>query len=213
MSDQNVSTEPSAIDLAIAKAKARKAARAAGGETEVVASTKAAKQPKAEKVVDLEKLAAKELKLAERAAAKFERDAARDIKRQAKLDERKPANLTKVERAESKLPKLSDAASFAFNQLTLNHTSADLATMALHIQHFNRANATQRAATTKLTVGNDVRITGGDPRYVGMIGTVAKAQRIRCYVTVEGLNKDVYLFTSDVEVLDADVCEATGTEG
>jgi hypothetical protein len=46
---------------------------------------------------------------------------------------------------------------------------------------------------------------------VGQTGTVSKAQRIRCYVEIPGVNKPVYLFTSDVETISEIV--ATGTNG
>jgi len=67
--------------------------------------------------------------------------------------------------------------------------------------------ATQRALSQKVAAGDEVRILGGDPRYVGMTGTVSKAQRIRCYVTVGGVNKPIYLFTSDVQVLEGESLE------
>jgi hypothetical protein len=84
--------------------------------------------------------------------------------------------------------------------------------LALHIQHFNRVKATERALDQRVVQGTPVRIIGGDPKFMGMTGTVTKAQRIRCYVTVPGAKREVYLFTSDVEVLEA-VQSATGTEG
>jgi hypothetical protein len=210
-------TQSNDIDKAIAAAKARKAAKAGlaegGGETTVATkATKEPKAPKAPKVVDAEKLEAKAAKDAERARAKAERDAAREVKRAAKSAEKKPAHLSKVERAASKLPDLGNATPY-FSELTLNLTGPELAALSLHLQHFNRANATNAAASTKLEAGMNVRIVGGDPRYIGMEGTVAKAQRIRCYVTVEGVNKDVYLFTSDVEQLVSEDASATGTEG
>ena len=39
-------------------------------------------------------------------------------------------------------------------------------------------------------------------------GVVFKAQRIRCYVTLEGVSKPVYLFTSDVSPVAAESSEA-----
>jgi hypothetical protein len=51
--------------------------------------------------------------------------------------------------------------------------------------------------------GDHVRITGGE--HAGKTGYVSKAQRIRCFVDIEGLpegkKKNVYLYISQVEVL------------
>jgi hypothetical protein len=44
-----------------------------------------------------------------------------------------------------------------------------------------------------------------------MTGSVTKAQRIRCYVTVPGVKREVYCFTSDIEVLEATQA-LTGTD-
>ena len=47
-----------------------------------------------------------------------------------------------------------------------------------------------------------------------MTGVVSKAQRIRAYVTVEGVNKDVYVFSSDLAPLaDADAVLLDASNG
>ena len=204
-----------AIDKAIAAAKARKAAKAgtkADGATAQPTSeeapVKGAKKTKA-KPTDADKAAAKAAKDAEREAKKAERDAARAAKKAERESARKPAHMSKVEKAASKLPALSDAARLMFNEITANATSTEVATLAAHLVHFNRAKATERALTQKLSVGDAVTIVSGDPRFIGMTGTVSKAQRIRCYVDVPGVSKPVYLFTSDVEVMETEqVAEA-----
>lgn len=225
------------IDAAIKAAEARKAAKAAGGATEKVAAkpSKPAKGDKAEKP-------AKALKAdeAERAAKKAqiekdreERKAKKELERAAKAAEklaaRKPAHMSKVEKAAEKLPVLAETAQVLFGDATANLSRDQITALALHLQHFNRVKATERALNTKIEAGMTVRIVGGDPRYVGMVGTIEKAQRIRCYVEVDGLAKSVYCFTSDVELceeetetVDEDVereaiqeesQESTGTEG
>jgi hypothetical protein len=199
----------SAIDKAIAKAQARKAAKAGVTDNEGtltpvvkrVAKEKPVKAPKAAKVPDAEKVAAKAAKDAERAARKLERDAARALKRSEREAAKPSAHMSKVERAASKLPALTEEAQVMFSDITSNLGRDQVAAIALHLGHFNRVQATQRALSQKVAAGDEVRILGGDPRYVGMTGTVSKAQRIRCYVTVEGVNKPIYLFTSDVDVL------------
>ena len=99
-----------------------------------------------------------------------------------------------------------------FNEVTTNFSAEQITALALHLQHFNRVKATERALNQKIEAGMSVRIIGGDPKYIGMTGTVSKAQRIRCYVEVPGIKKPVYLFTSDVEP-SREAPAATGTDG
>lgn len=195
--DQKVSE----IDKAIKAAQARKANKAAAGTVEAAATTPSEpKAPAKPKMTEEEKAA----KLAEREAARAARKTERDAARAAKLAEREanraPAHMKKVQKAAEKLSALGQAAELLFNEATANLTAADLASLAAHIQHFNRVKSTERAAAQKLEIGQTVNIVGGDPRFIGKSGTLAKVQRIRCYVTVEGINKPVYLFTSDVEL-------------
>jgi len=199
----------SAIDKAIANAKNRKATRegkpAAEGET--AAAPKAAKAPKAPKepstpkrprLTDEQKAAREATRATERAEKKAARDAARATKKAERDAARQPAHMRKVAKAAEKLGSLNESAQLLFNEATANLTAADLATLALHIQHFNRVKATERALSQSIEAGMEVTIVGGDPRFIGQTGTVFKAQRIRCYVTVAGAKKPVYLFTSDV---------------
>jgi len=211
--DKLTDTNVSAIDKAIAAAQARKAMKATNGEKPAKAPkepkpAKEPKAPKAPKFTDEEKAAKLAARDAERAAKKALRDEARAAKIAEREANRTPAHMKKVAKAAEKLGILTDSASLLFNEATANLTAADLAVLALHLQHFNRVKATERAAGQKLTAGMNVEIVAGDPRFIGKTGTVAKAQRIRCYVTVEGLAKPVYLFTSDVAVLaSADVAQ------
>lgn len=202
MSNSNVSE----IDKAIQAAKARKEAKS-GTKGATVEGTKPAKaqgEPKAiaasNKPTDAEKAAKQAQRDAERAAKKLERDTAREAKAAEKAASQvaKVAHMSKVDKAKTRLPALSVAAQVAVDDVTSNFSAADVAAIAAWLGHFNRAQATARALTAKLAVGDHVRITGGDPRYVGMVGTVTKAQRIRCYVDVSGVAKPVYLFSSEV---------------
>lgn len=212
MSDKN--EKMNAIDKAIVAAKARKATKdTANGE-------KPAKAPKAEKPAPKRPRLTDEQKAERKAkleADRAERKAARELKRAEKKAEReanrKPAHMSKVLKAGAKLPTLDKATESLFNEATANLTASGIAVLVAHLSHFNRVKATERAAGQKVNTGDTVRITGGDVRYLGMEGTVTKAQRIRCYVDV-GAKKPVYLFTSDVEVTtSAVVAEKTGTEG
>lgn len=220
-------TKLSAIDLALAAAKARKAAKDASTSSEP--TTPKAKPTKAEKVAatpkvkkspatdDEAKAARKaqreETKAQKLAALEAERTARRTAREAAKAEkavakktadaDKKPAHMKKVEKAASKLPKLNDQATLMFNDIISNLDAASIASMALHLQHHNRVAATQRAREVTLEAGDSVRIIGGDPRYIGMNGTVDRAQRIRCYVEVPGFKRPIYLFTSDVERTEA----------
>lgn len=226
MNDDNTT----AIDAAIAAAKARKAAKNNPTEestaTDAVESTtpgekparkarivgpKPEKEPKKPRQTDEEKAAKKATRDAERESKKETRQQLRAEKLAVKAADKKPAHMEKVLKAASRLPSLTETASRFLNEVTVNLSAADLTALALHIQHFNRVKATHRALSQRVGVGDSVRIVSGDTRYVGQAGVVSKAQRIRCYVEVPGAKKPVYLFTSDVEILSAAM--ATGTNG
>jgi len=196
------------LDKALAKAKNRRAA-----STGTTATEKPAKAPKAEKepsapkrprLTDEQKAARETEKQAARTARKAERDAARQAKKAAKDASKQPAHMRKVAKAAEKLGPLgNEALELLFSEITANYTAAQVAKLSAHLQHFNRVKATERALTQRIEAGQQVRIVGGDSRFIGQVGTVSKAQRIRCYVEVEGSKKPVYLFTSDVEPVTA----------
>jgi len=204
---QTLDTKFSAIDKALAAAKARKAAKELLPQTSAEvpdAPTEARK-----KATDEEKAA----KLAVRAQKQAQLKADREARKAAKAQQPKgPAHMKKIDRAASKLPELNDQTQLLFNEATTNFSSGQLTALALHLQHFNRVKATERALSQKVEVGSRVRIIGGDPKFIGMTGTVSKAQRIRCYVSVPGVKREVYCFTSDVELV-ASSLASTGTDG
>lgn len=208
--DSNLNNKLSAIDKALAAARARKAAKKPDAE-----STEASPKTPRGKVDPSTKAADKAAKDADRAARQEKLKAEREERRAAKEADRangKPAHMKKIATAASKLPALNDAAQILFTDITSNLSREQVAAISLHLQHFNRVRATETALNQKLQVGQQVRILGGDPRFVGKTGTIAKAQRIRCYVDVPGARRSVYLFTSEVEII-ADPVVKTGTEG
>jgi hypothetical protein len=205
-----MSDEISAIDKAIQAAQARKAAKAGTSDASEASATpkaprapKAPKEPKRPRLTDEEKAARQAARDAERATKKAEREAARAAKKAARDNERKTPHMSKVEKAASKLPALSEAAQLAVNDITANFGASTVSAIAAHLQHFNRVKATERALSQTISTGDTVRIVSGDSRFIGQTGEVFKAQRIRCYVTVPGAKKPVYLFTSDVELVSA----------
>lgn len=217
------SVKLSAIDRALAAAKARKAAKeAAGLEPEVTAAPKAKKVPtpkapkiKVEKVVDPSVVEARAAKAAARAEAKasklaqFEADrAARKAAREAKAAVRAatktvvvPAHLKKVERAKAKLPQLNEEMQKEFNGIVSNFGLPQLEALAMHLQLHTRTEKTLRATKGgPLPLGATVTIIGGDPRYIDKRGTVVTSQKLRATVAVEGAKKPVYIYTSEAKV-------------
>lgn len=213
-----MSDSMNAIDKAIAAAKARKAMKegkappASDSSPTFVTATEV--RPGRKMAATASETAAKlKERETERNARKAERDAARALKqaeRAAVLAGRTP-HMGKVEKAAAKLPSLGETAQHFMNDITANCSAADVAALAAHLQHFNRVSATSRALSQKLEVGMTVRIVSGDARYLGRVGVLDRVQRIRCFVTLEGVNKDVYLFTSDVEPCEVEV-EETDSE-
>ena len=209
----NMKTKLSAIDIALAVAKARKATKESLDHTAGEASSKT-KKPKVETAQGFAKAQKTEALKAAREAARAVRAAERDERRAAKVLARgqaKTPHMKKIEKAASSLPSMNDSTTCTFNEVTTNFSAEQINALALHLQHFNRVRATERALNQKLEVGQQVRIIGGPTKHVGKLATVDRAQRIRCFVNIPGVNKPVYLFTSDVELVAA--MQATGTEG
>jgi hypothetical protein len=206
------------IDAAIARANAAKTTggtvSAAPGETaedraKRLATERAAKS--AEKDVEREKKRAE--RQVELDKQRAERKQARETKREARLAElaaRKPAHLSKVEKAAANLPEMSEAAKEVFELASgLNRTDTEV--LAAHLGFLARKNATMQATTASLKVGMPCRVIGGQAKYIGHAGVVSKVQRIRCFVTLEENGKEIYLFTSDVEVTGEAPAEAPVT--
>lgn len=216
----------SAIDRALAAAKARKAAKEAAGITEETITVpvaakpkvpKAAKEPKVkvERPTDEAKAArsaerearraAKAAKEAEERAAKDARKAERAAKREAKASaksEKKPTHMKKVERARSKLRPLNSEAEKLFSEVVTNFSVQVIEDIAEHLMVHVRAYKTQRAtALEALPLGATVKITGGDRRYVGMTGKVVHSQRLRAKIEVPGVTKEVYIYNGEAEVV------------
>lgn len=194
----------SEIDKRLNEAKTRKAQREGNPE-----SGEAETKKTRAKLTDDEKNARKAEADANRLKKKQEREQERAVKKQERASSKKPAHLAKVEKAFNKLPILNEAMQTVFNDVTSNFSRDQIGALAAHLNHHNRVSATTRALEQTLSIGDKVRIVGGDPRFIGQEGTVDKAQRIRCYVMVGG-GKRAYLFTSDVERIQSDAKQATG---
>jgi len=212
MQTNDMNTKLSAIDKALAIAKARKEAK---GESAEIPTAKPPK-PKAERIKldGATKAAAKSVKEEARKQRQALLKQQRLERRTARLAERakaKTPHMKKIEKAAAALPDMSPATQLTFNEVTTNLSAAQINALTLHLQHFNRVKATERALNQKLEVGQQVRIIGGPTKHVGKMATVSKAQRIRCFVSIPGIHKPVYLFTSDVELVEQ-TATATGTD-
>lgn len=121
-----------------------------------------------------------------------------------------PAHMAKVDKIANQLPQLTGDASTLFIAMK-NLSTADLNGILAHLSVEIRrrgvlAAVSQQASTEQgqqgsggVQVGQRVRIKSGNPRFIGQMGTVAKVQRIRCYVRLDGRDKDDYFFIADVD--------------
>jgi len=212
MQTNDMNTKLSAIDKALAAAKARKEAKGELAETPVAKPSKT--KVERIKLDDATKAAAKSAKEETRKKRQAVLKQQREERRMAKVAERanaKTPHMKKIEKAAAALPDMSPSTQLIFNEATANLSAAQINALSLHLQHFNRVKATERALNQKLEVGQQVRIIGGPTKHVGKLATVERTQRIRCFVNIPGVNKPVYLFTSDVELVAS--TQATGTEG
>ena len=228
-------TKLTAIEKALAAAKARKAALTASGNAAPPAAkpttetkppkAKAAKEtspePKAEKTskrksatderasAKAAKLAQLELERTARRAAREEKRAARNAEKAAAAASKKPSHMKKVERARSKCPAMGGDAEKLFNEITSNLSAQQIDAIAQHLLVHNRAMATIRAtATPRLELGATVRITGGDPRFIGMVGEVVHSHKLRAKVQVPGRDKVVYIYNGEAVVVEASTAAA-----
>jgi hypothetical protein len=201
MSDNVINT----IDAAIAKAKAN-------------LNTKEGKSTRKEKLTPEQRAAKRATRDENRVAEKAERKAARAAKKAAR-EAKKAARgnilpgTARLATAEARLPALSQVTVSLLstvNDAGLNET--ETVALIAHLQHSLRARQTVKAATgTDIVEGQTVKVVAGEVRFIGKVGTVTKVSRIRCHVAIEGRDKPLYLFTSDVVAVDE--VAATGTDG
>lgn len=233
MQTTTTSNKTTAIERALAAAKARKAAKASedtgdlekveaseDGETQTTPTPKKAKdtdeakaarkaERDAERAKRAEEKASKELAAA---AAKAEKAAAREAakaeKAAAKAD-KKPAHMKKVEKARAKLPPMAESMTALFDEVTTNYGAGSIEVFAQHILVQARALRTMRACqATQLPLGATVRITGGEPKFVGSVGKVVHSQKLRAKVEVSGVKNPVYIYTGEAEVVPSEAAAA-----
>lgn len=192
------------------KTPEEKAAAVLARETAKLEKAKAREDAKlGREAVREAKRVTRELEKLKKATARADAKAERDAKRASKPS----AHLAKIATAASKLPALSLDALSAFDTLVSALPTAELSNLVEHLRLKVRIDQTKAASDRKLGIGDRVTVTAGDPRFLGLAGTVTEARRIRCFVKLDGRDKPVYMFTSDVEPVPADSHLATGTEG
>lgn len=185
----------SKIDAAIAASQARKAQKKGTPVSDV-----SMEAPRRKRLTEEERAARDEQRASEKARrtqARLEKKAQRARDREAARAAH-PAHMVKVEKARAKLPVMSEGLTKSYDALTSGFSPADIDILCKHLALHVRASRTQAALKSELTVGQTVLITGGDPRYRGMTGTVSEARTIRCFVNIPSREKPVYLFISEV---------------
>lgn len=196
-SDQSISS----IDAALNASAKRQAAKKAGAAPAPGEAAPAAAAPKRVIKTPEQRIEEAKKREDERAQRKTDRQAKRDEARAAK-PAAAPAHMKKVEKAAAALPALSADAQTFFEEAKAALSSNDLIALSAHIQLHCRASATVESSGRKLTEGQAVKITTTDvaayAKFIGKEGTVAKANRVRCYIAVPGVEKLVYLHISDV---------------
>lgn len=141
-------------------------------------------------------------KTANKAAEKAEKARVREEKRAAKAAATPGKHTAKLMRVKGQLPKLSLPEQKFYDDVVAGCTPDELERIASHLSYHVREEQTKRAVAAVVEVGQTVRIRSGNQRYTGLLGTVSRANRIRCYVNIPNVDKDIYLFTSDVESVD-----------
>lgn len=221
MQTNTTNNKMSAIERALAAAKARKAAKSAEGTSEGEAAEADAVETPTAKVKDTDEAkaarkAARDAERAARAEAKAAEAAAKDAAKAAKAAEREaakaakaaekgnkaPAHMKKVEKARAKLPPMGEEMTRLFNEVTSNFPAGSIEVFAQHVLIQARALRTIRACSSpQLPLGAEVRITGGEPKFLGMVGKVVHSQKLRAKVAVEGVKNPVYIYTGEAELV------------
>lgn len=198
----NSTDKLSAIELALAAAKARKAAKeqSAGqpsGDTQDRASARA--QIEADRAA---RKARREEEGRNPSPSKEEKRALKAAKRAAKDAEHsgRPVHMKKVERAKSRLPSLCSNGERILTTALTDLNPVQLESLAQHLVVSARERRTLNAINaSRIPVGSAVRIVGGDPKFIGSTGTIVSSHKLRLLVSVEGSNKPLYIYSGEAE--------------
>jgi hypothetical protein len=131
--------------------------------------------------------------------------------------EKVDAHLAKVEAYGKGLPTPS-AAVVELLELARALSTGDMNVLATHIAFDARKRATiiasSNAKACPIKEGDRVKIiaASGNPRFIGQVGTVTRANRIRIFVQLATVKHPVYLFSSEVEHYNDGVTELDITD-
>lgn len=139
-------------------------------------------------------------------AARAEKRTARKAEVEAKRAAREAQRAAKAAAKGRKAPELTGDTKDTFDRISgfdLASITALYAAVGLLIKQRSIGAVGKMTEADRPEPGDHVRIIGGE--HAGKTGHVSKAQRIRCFVDLEGLpegkKKNVYLYISQVEVL------------
>lgn len=90
--------------------------------------------------------------------------------------------------------------------------SAALLRVAEYAKALSKERSVRSSLSTKFNDGAQVRIIGGEPRHIGMIGKIMEARRIRALVEVPGETREIYALLSDLELYEQDELEQAESE-
>ena len=131
--------------------------------------------------------------------------------------EKVDAHLAKVEAYGKALPVASPAV-IELLELARALSTGDMNVLATHIAFDARKRATiiasGNAKSRLIKEGDRVKIiaASGNPRFIGQVGTVTRANRIRIFVQLATVKHPVYLFSSEVEHYNDGVTELDITD-
>lgn len=111
----------------------------------------------------------------------------------------KLAHMSKVDKVAAQLPELSAEAKALYDG-AFGMSTADINALVAHLSvEIRRRGVRAVVDAPRVEVGQRVTVNSGHPRFQGMSGTVTRCQRIRCYVRLDGRDKDDYFFIADVQ--------------
>jgi len=201
LSEQDISGVDAAVKAAKARVDARKAAKTAEGAGAPAAPTDNGDHQARKKYTPQERIERAQQLEKEREARAAARKAESDKKKAAASANRGTPHMSKVERAATGLAPMDAETQAFFVQIKSDLGQAQIDTLLAHLAFLSRRAATAGSLDVKLEAGQRVRIVSGPAKLIGKVGTVEKAQRIHCYVSLEGASKPAYLFNYNVSPL------------
>jgi hypothetical protein len=106
--------------------------------------------------------------------------------------------MKKVNNARAKLPALNGESTKMYDEILSSFSVAQIEALSSHLALGARAKKTEAATRApRLPLGAMVRVSGGDPRYIGKVGTVVHSQKLHAKVEVPGMSRLVYIYNGE----------------